>query len=87
MIQDKFISIASLFSKVGLLAAIKSVVSIAALKLHYSSRVTRLVAASLFQVFAAHTFNSVFAVTKRKSGKRAKHSLTVSPNIEAKFSL
>lgn len=87
MIQDKFTSIASLFSKLGLLAAIKSVVSITALKLHYSSRITRLVAASLFQVCAGDTFNPVFAVTKRRSGKRANHSLTVSPNVEAKFPL
>lgn len=86
MIQDKFTSIASLYSKLGLLAAIKSVVSITALKLHYSSRITRLVAASLFQVFAVHTLNPMFTVTKR-SGKRAKHLLTVSPNVEAKFSV
>jgi len=86
MIQDKFTSIASLFSKLGQLAAIRSVVSITGPKLHYSSRITRPVATSLFQVFDVHTFNPVFAVTKRR-GKRTKHSLMVSPNVEAKFSL
>lgn len=40
LIQAKFTSIASLFSKLGLLAAVKSIVSITALKLHYSSRIT-----------------------------------------------
>lgn len=86
MIQDKFTSIASVFSKLGLLAAIKSVVRITALKLHYSSRITRPVAVSLFQVFAVHTFNPVFTVTER-SGKIAKYSLTVSPNVKEVFLL
>lgn len=44
LIQAKFASIASLFSKLGLLAAVKSIVSITALKLHYSSRITSLLA-------------------------------------------
>lgn len=87
MIQDKFTSIASVFSKLGLLASIKSVVRITALKLHYSSRLTRPVAVSLFQVSAVHTFNPVFTVTERRSGKIAKYSLTVSPSVKAVFLL
>ena len=86
MIQDNSTSTASLFSKLGLLAAIKSIVSITALNLHYLSRMIGVVAASLFQVFAVYTFNPVFAGTKRR-GNRATHSLTASPNVEAKLSL
>lgn len=36
MIQDNFTNVAAGFAKLGLIAAVKSVVSIAALTLHYT---------------------------------------------------
>lgn len=47
----------------------------------------RLVAASLLEVTVLHVLNPVFGVTKRSSGERPEHSLTVHPNKEAKLSL
>lgn len=86
VIQDSFAGIAPGFIKLGLLAAIKSVCEYYGLKFCCSLRL-RLVAASLLEVTVLHVLNPVFGVTKRSSGERLEHSLTVHPNIEAKLSL
>lgn len=87
VIQDSFAGIAPGFIKLGLLAAIKSVCEYYGLKFCCSLRLMRLVAASLLEVTVLHVLNPVFGVTKRSSGERPEHSLTVHPNIEAKLSL
>lgn len=53
-IQDNFTNVASGFAELGLLAAVKSVLSNTALTLHYSLRLTRLVAAILILLIAFH---------------------------------
>lgn len=54
MIQDNCTDVASGFAKLGLIAAFKSVVSIAAPTLHYSLGLARLVAASLLLLVVFH---------------------------------